>query len=126
MSVKPGCVVSHFLVGISVAVRFLIGLIHYVYTPAVAEFVKILAVGIMAGAKEIDVGLFHQAEILFIGGVIDVSAGYGMMVMTVHTTQLDISSVNFENLTYALYAFYPKMIVKMLNCGIVFTVKQFN
>ena len=115
MGIAPSSVMPHLFVGIAVAVRFLVGLIHHVDAPAVAEFVKVLAVGVMRSAQEIDVGLFHQAQIQFVGGIIHVAARNRMMVVTVHAAELHILSIDFEHLTHTFHAFHAQMIVEMLD-----------
>ena len=123
MGIPPSGIVPHLFVGIAVAVRFLVGLIHHVDAPAVAEFVKVLAVGVMRGAQEIDVGLFHQAQIQFVGGIIHVAPRDRMVVVTVHSAQLHILAIDFENLTHTFHALHAQMIVEMLYCLSLFILQ---
>ena len=60
MGVFPCRVFAHLMIGITVTVRLLIGLIHDVDAPTVTKFIKVFAVRIVAGAQEVDVGLLHQ------------------------------------------------------------------
>ena len=87
MSLLPCQIVSHLLVGIAIAMTLLVSLVHHVDSPTVTELIQIFAVGIMTGAQEVDIGLFHQADILFIGCIIHPAAGNRVMVVTVHTAQ---------------------------------------
>ena len=93
----PGKVLPHLLIGITVTMRLVIGFVHYVDSPAVAKFVEIFTIGIMRGAQEVDVGLFHQANVLFVGGIVHISTCLRVVIMTVHTAQFDILAVDFED-----------------------------
>ena len=68
----------------------------------------------MRGAQEVDVGLFHQAQILFVGGIIHVAARDRMMVVAVHAAKLHIPSVNLKHLAHTFHALHTQMIVEML------------
>ena len=125
MGIAPGGIVSHLLVGIAIAVALLVGLVHHVEPPAVAEFVKVLAVGIVARAQEVDIGLFHQADVFLVGGVVHVATGQRMMVVPVYAAQLHILAVDFEHLAHALHAFHSQMIVEVLR-HVAFLVHQFD
>ena len=124
MGFLPCGVVTHFLVSITIAMTFLIGLIHHIQAPTVAELVEVLAVRVVRGTQEIDVGLFHEADVLLVGGVIHVTSRYRMVVVTIHATQLYILSVNLKHLTYALHALHTKVVVKMFDSKF-FLVLQF-
>ena len=115
MGLLPCQIVSHLLVGIAIAMTLLVSLVHHIDSPAVAKFVEIFAVGIMAGAQEVDVSLLHQADILFIGCIIHPAAGNRVMVVTVHTTQLHVSAVNLKHLTDNLHLLYAQMVVEVFN-----------
>ena len=116
MGIAPSSVMPHLFVGIAVAVRLLVGLIHHVDAPAVAEFIDILAVGVMRGAQEVDVGLFHQAQIQFVGGIIHVAPRDRMVVVTVYAAQFHILAIDFEHLAHTFHALHTQMIVEMLYC----------
>ena len=69
----------------------------------------------MAGAKEVDVGLFHQADILFVGCVIHPAACQRMMVVTVHTAQLHVLAVNLKHLTDDFYFLHSEVVVEVFD-----------
>ena len=50
MGLLEGEVFAHHLVGIAIAVGLVVGLVHHIDTPFVAELIKVLAVGIVRGA----------------------------------------------------------------------------
>ena len=102
------------MIGIAVAVRFLIGLVHHIDAPAVAQLVEVLAVGIVRGAQEVDVGLLHQRDVLFVGGIIDIATRYRMVVVTVHATQFHVLAVNLEDLANTLHSFHAEVVFEML------------
>ena len=60
MGVFPCRVFAHLMIGITITMRLLIGLIHDVDAPTVTKFIKVFAVRIVAGTQEVDVGLLHQ------------------------------------------------------------------
>ena len=113
VSLLPSSVVTHFFVGIAIAVGFLIGLVHHVEAPAVAQLVEVFAVGIVAGAQEVDVRLLHQCDILFVGGIVDIAARHGMVIVTIHTTQLHVLAVNLKHLTRAFHTLHAQMVVEV-------------
>ena len=115
MSLLPCQVVSHLLVGIAIAMTLLVSLVHHIDTPEVTELIQIFAVGIMAGAQEVDVSLLHQADILFVGCIIHPAAGNRVMVMTVHTTQLHVPAVNLKHLSDNFHLLYTQMVVEVFN-----------
>ena len=117
----PSRILAHLIIGVAIAVRFMISLIHDVNTPAVAELVEVFAVGIVAGAQEIDVGLFHQSDVLLIGGIIDISPCLWVVVMAIHTTQFHVLAVNLEYLTHTLNALHAEVVVEMFD-GVVLVV----
>ena len=123
MGIAPSSVMPHLFVGIAVAVRFLVGLIHHVDAPAVAEFVDILAVGIVRGAQEVDVRLLHQAYVLFVCGVVNITPRNGMMVVTVHAAQFHVLAVNLEHLAHDFHALHAEVVVELLD-GVVIIVIQ--
>ena len=113
MCLAPSVVVPHFLIGITIAVAFLVGLVHDVHAPSVAKLVEVFAVGIMRGAQEVDVGLFHQPDVLLVGGIIDVASSQRMVVVAVDAAQFHVLSVDFEHLAHALHALHAKVVVEM-------------
>ncbi len=123
MSIAPLGVVSHLLVGVAVSVTLLVGLVHNVDAPAVAEFVDILAVGIVRGAQEVDVRLLHQAYVLFVCSVVHITPRNRMVVVTVHTAQFHILSVYLEHLAHTFHALHAEVVVELLD-GVVIIVIQ--
>ena len=117
-------VLTHYLIGIAVTVCLVVGLVHHVDAPAVAEFIEILAVRIVRGAQEVNVGLLHQAYILFVGGIIDVATCQRMVVVTVHPAQLHVLSVNLEDLADNLHFLHAEVIVEVFD-GVALVVFQF-
>ena len=115
MGIRPFWVFAHHLVGIAIAVTLLIGFVHYVDAPTVAEFVKVFTIGIVAGAQEVDVRLLHQRDVLFVGGIIHITPRHRMVIVAVHTSQFDVLAIYLEDLTHTLHTFYTEMVVKMLN-----------
>ena len=115
MSILPCCILTHLVISITVAVGFLVGFIHDVHAPAVAEFIEVLPVGIVRGTQEIDVGLLHQRDVLLVGGIVDIAARYRMVVVTIHAAQLHVLAVDLEYLAYALHTFYAQMVVEVLS-----------
>ena len=115
MGFLPGRILAHLMVGIPVAVRLLVGLVHDIEAPAVTKLVKVFPVGVVAGAQEIDVGLLHQADVLLVGCVIDIAAGPGMMVMPVHAAQLHVLSVDLEHRSGDLHLLDTQVIVEMFH-----------
>ena len=64
-----------------------IGLIHDIESEGVAKFIPTFAVGIMACAHSINVGLFHQSDVAkhqFFGHHL---TSLGIHLMTVHATE---------------------------------------
>ena len=125
MGVFPCRVLTHYMIGIAIAVRFLIGLVHDVDAPAVTEFIKIFTIRIVAGAQEIDVGLLHQPEILLVGRIVDVAACAGMVVMTIDAAQFHVPPVNLEDLADALHLLHAQVVVKMFD-DVALIVLQFH
>ena len=125
MCLLPCEVFAHLPIGIAVAVSLVVGLVHHIDAPAVADFVEILAVGIVRGAQEVDVCLFHQPDIIFVGGIIDVAACNGMMVVTVHTAQLHVLAIDLEDLADDLHPLHAEVIVEMLDDVALF-ILQFD
>ena len=115
MRLLPCQIVSHLLVGIAIAVTLLISLVHHVDSPAVTELIQIFAVRIMAGAQEVDIGLFHQADILLVGRIIHPTTCDRVMVMTVHTAQFHVPVVNLKHLTDNLHLLHTQMVVEVFN-----------
>ena len=103
MCFLPCQVAAHLFVGISVAVGLVVGLVHHVYSPAVAQFVDVFAVGIVTGTQEIDVGMLHQSYIFLVGGIVNVSTRLGVVVVAVHSAQLHVFAVNLEHFAYYFY-----------------------
>ena len=80
----------------------------------------------MRGAQEVDVGLFHQADILLIGGIIDIAACAGMMVVAVHAAQLHVLTVDLEHLADTLHTLHAEVVVEVLIVFTIFHAKQFH
>ena len=106
MGTFPFGVFTHLMVRIAIAVTLLIGFVHHVDAIAVAELVEVFTVGIMRGAQEVDVRLLHQCDVLFVGGIIDITTCHWMVVVTVHTTQFHVLPVNFEDLTHTFHTLH--------------------
>ena len=123
MGLLPCQIVSHLLVGIAIAMTLLVSLVHHIDTPAVTEFIQIFAVRIMAGSQEVDIGLFHQADILLVGCIIHPTTCDRVMVMTVHTTQLHVSAVNLKHLSDNLHLLHTQMVVEVFNNSAVSITK---
>src|SRR5574344_179137 len=114
MCLFPFWVFSHLPVGITISMRFLICLIHHIDAIAVTEFIQIGTIWIVRGAQEIDICLLHQLYILLISGIIHKTTCTRVMVMSVHSSQLHILSIDLEYPTNNLYFLHSKMIVEML------------
>ena len=71
----------------------------------------------MRGAQEVDVGLFHQANVLFVGGIVHKSTCLGMVIMAIHTAQFDILAVDLENFTHNFHFLDTQMVVEMFDYG---------
>ena len=125
MSVFPCRVFAHLLIGIAVAVRLLIGLVHDIDTPAVAELVEVFAVRIVAGAQEVDVRLFHQPEVLLVGRIVDVASCARMMVVPIDTTQFHVLAVDFKHLTDAFHLLHAEVVVEVFD-GVTLIILQFH
>ena len=93
----------------------MVGLVHYVDTPTITEFIEIFAIRIMRSAQEVDVALFHESDILLVGSVVDKAPCLRMMIMAIHTTQLHILSVDLKHLTNNFHLLHTQMVVEMLN-----------
>ena len=117
MGLAPFGILAHHVISIAIAMTLLIGLVHDIDAPAVAEFVEVLAIGIMRGTQEIDVSLLHQAQVLFVGGIINITARYRMMVVTIHTTQFHILAIDLKHLAHALHTLHTQMVVEVLYRG---------
>ena len=78
----------------------------------------------MRRAQEVDVGLFHQPDVLFVGGVIDISASPGMVVVAVHASQLHVAAIDLEDLTDTLHTLDAEVVVKVFHKG-SFVVDEF-
>ena len=126
MGILPFWVFTHHAVGIAITVRFLIGLVHHIDAPAVAELIEVFAVGIVRGTQEVDVSLLHQRDVFFVGGVIDIATCYGMVVVAVHTTQFHVFAVNLEDLAHTLHTFHTEMVGEMLIILPVLTTQQLH
>ena len=108
-------ILAHLLIGIAIAVGLVVSLIHHVDTPAVTEFVEVFTVGIVRGTQEVNVRLFHQPDIFLVGGVVDVAACLGMMVVTVHALQLHVLTIDLKDFANDFHLLHTQMIVEMLN-----------
>ena len=115
MGLLPCRILAHLMIGIAIAVALLVGLVHDVDAPAVAELVEVFAVGIVRGAQEVDVGLLHQPEVQLVGGIVHPAACRRVMVVTVHAAQLHVPAVDLEDLADHLYLLDAQMVVEMLN-----------
>ena len=102
----PCQVFAHLTVGIAVTVGLVVGLVHHVDAPSVAQLVQVFAVRIMTGAQKVDVGLLHQPQVLLVGGVVHVAPRPGVVVVAVHTAQLHVLAVNLKHLAYHFYLLY--------------------
>ena len=103
---------------------FVVGLIHNINAVTVAKFVDILAVGIVGRAQKIDVSLFHQSDVLFVGFVINITSRNRMMVVTVYATEFHIFAVDFEHLANDLHFLDTCLIIKMF--GALLAVEKFD
>ena len=111
----PVRIVSDHAVAPAVTVALLVGLVHHVEAVAVAEFVEVFPVGIVAGAQEVDVRLFHQRDVLLVGGVIDIPARHRMVIVAVHPAQFDLPAVEPEDFPDAFDLLHAQVIVEMLD-----------
>ena len=125
MSVAPCWVFAHFMIGIAVAVRLLIGLVHDIDAPAVTKLIEVFAVGIVAGAQKVDIGLLHQAKVLFVSRIVDVAPCAGMVIVAIDTTQFHVLAVNLKHLANTFHALHAKMVVEVLD-GVTLFVLQFH
>ena len=115
MRLLPCKVLSHLLIGITVTMRLVIGFVHHVDSPAVAKFVEIFTIRIMRGAQEVDVGLFHQANVLFVGSIVNIPPRLWMVIMAIHTAQFDILAVDLEDFTHNFHFLDTQMVVEMFD-----------
>ena len=115
MRLLPSQVLSHLLIGVAITMRLMVCLVHHIDTPTVTKLIEVFTIRIVRGTQEIDVRLFHQTDILFIGGIIYITPCLGMMVMAVHTTQLHVLTVNLEHFTDDLHLLHAEVIVKMFD-----------
>ena len=125
MSIFPCGVLTHILVGISVAMALLVCLVHDIHAITVAELIEILAVGVVTGAQEVDVGLLHQSDVFLVCSVVHISSCPGMMVMAVHTSQLNVLAVHLEHLSHTFHSLHSEMIVEVFRY-IAFIVKKLD
>ena len=105
---------------------FLIGLVHHVDAPTVAEFVEIFAVGIMAGAQEVDIPLLHQSDVLLVGSIIHVATSTRMVVVSVHTPQFHVLAIDFKHLANTLHTFHSEMVFKLFIVLTILHAKQLH
>ena len=126
MSVFPGRVLAHLMIGIAVAVSLLVGLVHHVDAPAVAELVEVLAVGIVAGAQKVDVGLLHECDVLFVGGIVHVAPRAGMVVVTIDAAQLHVLAVDLKDLADAFHALHAEVVGKFFIVLAILHAKQLH
>ena len=113
VGILPVWVFTHHLVGITVTVTLLIGLVHHVDTPAVAEFVKVGIVRIVRGTQEVDVRLLHQYNVLLVCGIVHIAPRHGMVIVTVHTTQFHVLAINLKDLAHAFHTFHAQMVIEL-------------
>ena len=96
VGVAPDFLVAHDGVAEPGSVAFLVGFVHHVHSVLVAELVPARVVGVVAGADQVYVGLFHQFQVLaheFLGHG---PAGAGMVFVAVHALQLNHLAVYLE------------------------------
>ena len=115
MSILEFRVFTHLTIRITIAMSLVVRFVHHIDAITVAEFVEIFAVGIVAGAQEVDIRLLHQTDIQLVSGIIYITTRTRMVVMTVHATQFHILTVNFENLTHNLHLLHTQVIVEVLD-----------
>ena len=108
-------VLAHHVVGIAVAVGLVVGLVHHVDAPAVAQLVDIFAVGVVRRAQEVDVGLLHQSDVLLVGSIVHVAASHGVVVVAVHAAQLHVLAVDLEHLADDLDLLHAEVVVEVLS-----------
>ena len=118
-------VFAHHFVGIAIAVSLVVGLVHHVDAPTVAQLVEIFAVGIVRSAQEIDVGLLHQTDILLVGGIIHITASLGMVIVAVHPPQLHVLAVDLEHLANDFNLLHAEVIIEMFD-SVALIVFQFQ
>ena len=114
VSILPCRVFTHVMVGIAIAMALLVGLVHDIHAIAVAEFVEIGTVRVVACAQEVDVGTLHESYVLLVGGVVDIPSCARMVVVSVDTLQLHVLPVDLEYLAHDLRALHSEMVVEVL------------
>ena len=125
MCLLPCQIFAHLTVGIAVTMGFVVCFVHHVDSPSVAEFIQVFAVRIMRCSQKVDVGLFHQSDVLLIGGIVNIATSLCVMIMTIHATQFHVLAINFENLANYLNLLHTKMIVEVLD-GVTLSVLKFH
>ena len=113
MGTLPCPILTHLAIGIAIAMGFLVGFVHDIDAPAVAELIEVFTIRIVRCAQEIDVSLLHQSDVLFVGGIVDKASRDGMVVVTIDTTQLDILAIDLEDLANALHVLHAKVVVEV-------------
>ena len=125
MGFTPCRVFAHHLVCIAIAMTLLICLVHHIDAVAVAQFIQIRTVGIVAGAQEIDVCQFHHLQVFFVCGIIHFTSCARMMVVAVHTTQFHTLPVNLQHFAHAFHSLHAQVVVEMFHhCSLL--VNQFH
>ena len=77
-----------------------VNLIHDVDTERVAQLIPTFCIGIVTGTHRIDIGLFHQQDILQHPFLTDHMTGIGIHLMTVDTTQTSGDTVDHEDAVF--------------------------
>ena len=78
----------------------------------------------MGGPEEVDVGLLHQLDVTFVGGIVHEPSGAWMVVVAVHTAQLHVLSVDFKHLANHFHFFYSQCVLKIFKL-MTFLVEKF-
>ena len=125
MGLLPSQILAHLLIGITIAMRLVVGLIHHIDAPTVAKFIEIFTVRIVRCAQEVNIGLLHQPDILLVGSFVHIAARLRMVVMAIYTTLLHILAVDFEHLANDLDLLHAQMVVEMLYLIASFVVQLY-
>ena len=84
--------------GASQTMGLAIGLVHHIHAYGVAEFIPARTIGIVGQTDGIDMGSFHQLEVLEHALFRHYTSGVGVVLMTIDTTNLDGFAID-EQLT---------------------------
>ena len=88
---------------------FLISLIHHIETISVTQFIKQRGIRIVCSTDHINIGLFHQSQILFHSLPVHKSAGAWMMFMAIHSLQFNRLSIKLKYISINLAFPYSYM-----------------